>query len=234
LICDLADAAADAYSKPDEYTPLEDDLGLCRGFMRFGYGPLISIRGTASIRDAFIDGDVLMTETASGDGIHTGFLREFEAIQHQVFRFVRTHPMRPIHLTGHSLGGAIATILAAELAKDGYEVSLTTFGSPRVGNSAFAETFEALKIDHVRVVHADDIVPRMPKIGYRHVSPALHLNSDGKEIGPIGGLFRWLIFADKILTSDLSGKSFTDHKMIAYLLAVTRYAELQRRKGTVQ
>lgn len=234
LLCSLADAAADAYSRPDEYLPIEDDLGLCRGFMRLGYGPLISIRGTASVHDALIDGDILRTETVAGDGIHSGFLREFEAIQHQVFSFLRSHPMRPVHITGHSLGGAIATILAAELAKDGYEVSLATFGSPRVGDADFAETFRSLNIEHTRVVHADDIVPRFPKMGYKHVCPALHIDTEGRTVGAIGGMFRWLLFMDQIIGSDLSGKSFSDHKIVNYMLAVTRYAELQRRKGTVQ
>lgn len=233
IIASLADAAADAYSKPDEYLPIEDEIGNCRGFMRFGYGPVISIRGTASVRDALIDGDIRKTKTTSGDSIHAGFLSEFEVIQHQIFKFVRSHPMRPILLTGHSLGGAIATILAAELAKDGYEVSLCTFGSPRVGDAEFAETFKSLNIHHTRVVHGDDIVPRFPKIGYRHVGSCLHINSEGHPIGPIGNALRWLLYIDKIIKSDLNGKSFTDHKMVSYLLAVTRYAQLHG-KGETQ
>lgn len=48
----------------------------------------------------------------------------------------------PIVVTGHSLGGAVATIAAYELAAAGYLVrGVYTFGSPRVGNAAFAAAF---------------------------------------------------------------------------------------------
>lgn len=233
LIASLAEAAADAYCKPDEYQAIEDDFGICRGFLRFGYGPLISIRGTANVSDALADGKIIKAKTAYG-GIHAGFLGEFEEVYNQIERFVYSHEKRPIHITGHSLGGAIATIVAVELAKDGYEVNLCTFGSPRVGDADFADTFKSLNIEHTRVVHADDIVPRFPKVGYRHVGTCLHLDTDGKPIGPIGNAFRWLLYIDKILKADLSGKSFVDHKMVSYLLAVTRYAHFQERKGAIQ
>ena len=44
-----------------------------------------------------------------------------------------------IRVVGHSLGGAIATICATRLGMKGWNTELITFGSPRVGNNAFAK-----------------------------------------------------------------------------------------------
>ncbi|RVW38708.1 hypothetical protein CK203_077483 [Vitis vinifera] len=52
-----------------------------------------------------------------------------------------------VYVTGHSLGGALATLLALELsssqlAKRGViSVTMYNFGSPRVGNKRFAEVY---------------------------------------------------------------------------------------------
>lgn len=45
-------------------------------------------------------------------------------------------------VTGHSLGGAIATFAALEIRHSGYNVDhFYTFGCPRVGSSRFAKYF---------------------------------------------------------------------------------------------
>ena len=58
-----------------------------------------------------------------------------------------------VYITGHSLGGAIATIIAGRLIKDqvadANRLKLYTFGSPRVGNPAFSQS-----MDNVRVYDA--------------------------------------------------------------------------------
>lgn len=49
----------------------------------------------------------------------------------------------PIYVTGHSLGGSIAVLTAAELSvDDDYNVATVyTYGKPRVGNKKFASWF---------------------------------------------------------------------------------------------
>ena len=53
-----------------------------------------------------------------------------------------------VYITGHSLGGAIATIIAGRLIKDqvvdANRLKLYTFGSPRVGNPAFSQSMDNL------------------------------------------------------------------------------------------
>jgi len=43
---------------------------------------------------------------------------------------------------GHSLGGAMATLMALQLAESGRTVDLSTYGSPRLGDPAFYDWFE--------------------------------------------------------------------------------------------
>jgi hypothetical protein len=77
-----------------------------------------------------------------------------------------------IRLTGHSLGGAIATIAAVRFRLRGYKVELVTFGSPRVGNSYF-RTFAQGEIGDVqaRFVNMGDPIPSYPPLvtRYHHV-----------------------------------------------------------------
>lgn len=80
------------------------------------------------------------------------------------------YPHYSIKVTGHSLGAALAHLTAMMLANHGFEVSLTNFGQPRVGDKAFSEfTNDHLK-EYWRQTHHQDIVPQVPQEiqGFRH------------------------------------------------------------------
>ncbi|PON96455.1 Fungal lipase-like domain containing protein [Trema orientale] len=74
-------------------------------------------------------------------------------------------------VTGHSLGGALATLSAFDLVEndvvgDNILVSAFVFGCPQVGNSEFktiVDTHKNLKIFHVKNVR--DAVPQLPDVG---------------------------------------------------------------------
>jgi predicted alpha/beta-hydrolase family hydrolase len=74
-------------------------------------------------------------------------------------------------ISGHSLGGAVATIIAAHLQDHLPWVDLVTFGSPRPGGRRFRQR---LRVPHHRYVHGDDVVPHLPSaaFGFRHTAPA--------------------------------------------------------------
>lgn len=63
-------------------------------------------------------------------------------LKNAISKFGKTLPVR---VTGHSLGGAMASIAAFELKADGYIVATVhTAGAPRVGNPAFVNKHKAL------------------------------------------------------------------------------------------
>lgn len=90
------------------------------------------------------------------------------------------YPSYKIVVTGHSLGGAIATVATANLRAAGIaNIDMYTYGSPRVGNAAFVDFVSAQPGLEIRVTHLDDPVPRLPPIifGYRHTSPEYWLST---------------------------------------------------------
>jgi hypothetical protein len=122
----------------------------------------------------------------SGCEIHTGFGAAWAEVSSAVTSGVaaarKANPGYAVVSTGHSLGGAVATLAAAYLrAGSGTSVDLYTYGSPRVGNGAFADFVSAQPGLETRVTHVDDPVPRLPPLlfGYRHTSPEYWLSDGG-------------------------------------------------------
>ena len=74
---------------------------------------------------------------------------------------IKTNPKVRVLLTGHSLGGAVATLTAERLVSMGIEkwrVPVITFGAPAIGNKAFAEAYGD-KILLWRITNTADPVP---------------------------------------------------------------------------
>lgn len=71
---------------------------------------------------------------------------------------LRTDQTRKLLLTGHSLGGAAATLAGARLLSSGVspdQLEVITFGAPAVGNTAFAAKYEP-SLPLTRIVHDGD------------------------------------------------------------------------------
>jgi hypothetical protein len=144
---------------------------------------LIAVRGTegAVSHDMILNSKFIMypcPETlASAGSAHHGFLQSFEYIWPVVDGYCKKHlknsegELKRIFLTGHSLGGAVATLLACAIYFEFRDnpVTLYTYASPRVGDVEFARHWNHL-IPHLRHVYRNDIIPAVPPavLGYRH------------------------------------------------------------------
>jgi hypothetical protein len=97
--------------------------------------------------------------------VHKGLYNEYLLYKEEISAYLV--PGDQIVITGHSSGAAMSMFFAYDIYRD-YDVVVYTFGKPRIGNSKFAETASA--ISHLRVTHADDIVPHIPEelLGYKH------------------------------------------------------------------
>ena len=118
--------------------------------------------------DLWTDSQFLPAAYRAGGKVHSGFLQAFTEIAPLLDALVENRsPQQRIWLTGHSLGGALATLAAAHLGPDTIQ-GLYTFGCPRVGDSAFASTLPTQS--YIRFVHRDDWVPTVPPgiLGYVH------------------------------------------------------------------
>lgn len=73
---------------------------------------------------------------------------------------------KPINIIGHSLGGALSTILFLELnllnSNHFNNIYLYTYGSPRVGNTNFTDLLYEYKNNSYRVVNNKDPIPHLP------------------------------------------------------------------------
>ncbi|KAI6702321.1 hypothetical protein NL676_011457 [Syzygium grande] len=72
-----------------------------------------------------------------------------------------------ITITGHSLGAALALLVADELTTRVAELpslAVFSFGGPRVGNSAFADRIHAKNIKVLRIVNDQDLITRVPGV----------------------------------------------------------------------
>ncbi|KAJ8623158.1 hypothetical protein MRB53_031687 [Persea americana] len=69
-----------------------------------------------------------------------------------------------IMVTGHSMGGAMASFCALDLAvnQGEHNVQVMTFGQPRVGNSIFASYFSKHLPNTIRITNENDMVPHLP------------------------------------------------------------------------
>lgn len=118
--------------------------------------------------DLWIDGQFLPIVHRAGGKVHTGFMRAFAEISDRLDAIVKARrPDQALWLTGHSMGGALATLAAAHLGRDAVQ-GLYTYGCPRVGDRAFAGVLPTTS--HLRFVHRDDWVPTMPPelLGFVH------------------------------------------------------------------
>jgi len=124
--------------------------------------------------------------------VHLGFHNEYQRFQPTIRKHVLNHPDHEIYVTGHSLGGALATLCGFDLALSmGRRVKAFIFGSPRVGNEAFRRAMLKVVPSALRIVHDLDPVPMVPpalraklKSKYVHVGRLLQFNHLGRLMNP--------------------------------------------------
>ncbi|KAH9245044.1 hypothetical protein BASA81_017500 [Batrachochytrium salamandrivorans] len=120
--------------------------------------------------------------------IHGGFQTAYLDIRLLMMRGIRTarknHPGFKLVFTGHSLGGALASLAAADYVNresgDTSYVSVYSYGEPRIGNLEWADWFDSLSLTSYRVTSQGDPVPRLPPhmLGYRHTNQEYFITSD--------------------------------------------------------
>ncbi len=132
----------------------------------------ITFRGTSSIKDALTNIELTRVPLPNYPNaqVHKGFLEQYKAIENSLFDAISNAQRNPdgaikqIHITGHSLGGALAQLAAFHISNRfiDAQITCTTFGSPRVGNHTFAKLLQNAVHDQIRVTHEKDPVPNMP------------------------------------------------------------------------
>lgn len=123
---------------------------------------IIVIRGTANAENVQYDIDVrLVTDDDLGIGLHKGFRDASKSVMSGIDE---SSLEKTVHVTGHSLGGAIAQIIGMWLHKKGHNVQVFSYGSPKVSN----EIMSGGQPTHWRVANPIDPVPWAPPFPFFH------------------------------------------------------------------
>jgi len=138
---------------------------------------IIVIRGTANDANVLSDIDVRLVDDArTGIKLHKGFRDAAVTIMQIIDTSTTTgrtivqgqtltYPLEhTVHVTGHSLGGAVAQIIGMWLHKRGNNVQIYSYGSPKVSAQVLSEGHPP----HWRVVRRSDPIPFTPPWPYSH------------------------------------------------------------------
>ncbi|XP_039136868.1 lipase-like isoform X2 [Dioscorea cayenensis subsp. rotundata] len=126
-----------------------------------------------------------------------------------------------VMVTGHSMGGAMASFCALDLTLNHgiHNVQLITFGQPRIGNAIFSSYFNKHVPHAIRVTNGHDIVPHLPPYYYYFPSKTYHHFAREVWLNNIG-FGRQIYTIEKICddsgedptcSRSVSGNSVSDH-----------------------
>jgi len=177
-----------------------------------------------------------------GGRVHRGFAAALDGIWPALTEKLRPHldRQRPLVIAGHSKGAALATLAAWRLHQEGHPVAAVyTFGSPRVGNAAFAEHYP---VPLYRFEHRDDPVPHLPppprlarqlrpllgewvaaNVDYQHAGDLCFLDWEGKLERPQASqLVLHAVRGGRLLLRLLTDRAgaLADHRCEAYAAAL--------------
>jgi len=185
---------------------------------------VIACRGTEpnEWNDIRADANAAAVLAETAGKVHRGFKREVDDLWPMLETALVSNE-QPLWFTGHSLGGAMATICAGRCFLshiDSNPEQLYTFGSPRVGDRRY---INFVNIDHFRFVHNNDIVTRVPPawMGYRHAGTEVYIDRVGeiRRVGPIARRRdRWRGFVRGLASWRID--HFSDHSINGYLDAI--------------
>lgn len=190
------------------------------------YDRVVVCRGTEpnDWNDIKADLDLATVIAETAGRVHRGFKREVDDLWPRL-ELALVNNRLPLWFTGHSLGGAMATICASRCHLSHIRSNpraLYTFGSPRVGNRRYVDF---VQLEAFRWVNNNDIVARVPPwwMGYRHKGQEVYLNAQG-EIRQVSGLERamdrWRGFLKGLRLREFD--HFTDHSITRYVEYIER------------
>jgi len=239
---DYAKMAQMAYWKKDEiekklnrsrrhvtvYESSQDDIQFFHYVDERDNRQWLSFRGTANLANIKTDAEYGKDRDAQLQiYLHGGF----QDASQEIWDMIKDKLVDalPIRVTGHSLGGALAIIIAMRLTKKKLPLEkCITFGQPKVTNHKGGWKYRRMPV--LRVVNDEDPVPLIPPVSfigashglYTHLCPELKLFPDGKvryldrhEAADLRSSSLWIELGDKDV-------EFKDHSIALYLDAIKK------------
>ncbi len=158
---------------------------------------LLSFRGSEELADWLIN---LRIWPRLNRELHHGYAKAWESVHGSILEQLQELPVTHLTCTGHSMGGALATLAAYDIPLESH---LITFGSPKLASPSMAALIEEEIPVVRRYVYGGDICPLYPVALHSHIG-AEH------QVGPERSLWR-------MITHGL-----WDHRAKGYVLALAQ------------
>jgi len=175
-----------------EYSRLIYSARLCRfSYKRNDYFLIhqnktidICFRGTKNLYDIYINLNIFPKSFIKDDiKVHRGFLYKYLSIRNSIINetneIISKYDIDDIYISGHSSGGALATIASLDFyyLYPRQIIKTITFGSPKMANKAFAEEYKRCINNSIRIINKNDIIPYLPINIYQHIEEPFILNN---------------------------------------------------------
>ena len=188
----------------------------------------VAFRGTDKDDPTDLGDDIkaLKVPWERGGKVHAGFAGALADVRKDLETALQGIACRML-FTGHSLGAALATLLASLKTPD----ALYTFGSPLVGDPDFVATLKNMK--NFRYVDCCDIVTRIPPkgLGYMHLGEPYYIAQDRSvNFNPgdsfirndrIEAFFEYPFKYEAWKKENVGVRELADHTPVNYVTAVT-------------
>jgi len=206
---------------------------------------IIAFRGTqfANKVDAKTDLNFPLEKFNNEASVHRGFFKAANLIHQEILNAFAEFDsnlnssldsnietkQKPLWICGHSLGAALAIIVAAQL-KQPTHCQTYTFGAPKIGNSAFNLLCKHLSI--YRIVNCCDIVTHLPPagMGFKHVGDELflsahnHLHHNPTKLNRLliewQAAIRYACNFPLFRKKQISFRALSDHSIVNYCISL--------------
>lgn len=183
----------------------------------------VAVGGTDSLEDVIADLWVEMVPAtltprtaATNAKLHAGFLRAFQMSCDSIIS--QCLAADRVVLVGHSMGGALACmaayVLVTEYRMPLDRVKVVTLGTPRMGNSTWANLYGDAVPQTWRIATAADPITRLPPPwGWRHVGEGIRLRTDGTKSHDGWAIVLHLMYAIRCRL-DIYGHDLSDYSRV--------------------
>jgi hypothetical protein len=163
----------------DTETDIQVGITICETERRI----CVIFRGSDMQTDFCYDLTVTKHKLTEKIRVHSGFYNQltknnvYNKLVSEVKKLLDKYPTCALYVTGHSLGGALATLFGYMLSNEiAHQIMVISFASPRVGNYDWKQAFDAkTNLTHYRITNNRDVVTAFPMYRYYHVGHNLKL-----------------------------------------------------------
>ena len=154
--------------------------------LRFGKLLFVGLRGTQflfdwriNVRGLFVDLSDVWRRRHTGLIAHRGFLEEAHSMSRKLRPKIREFPADRVFLAGHSLGGAVASLVRFFLGVPMSTMSTYVFGCPRYSRCKWLPLSWSTPVNIQRV---GDVIPSLPPRSMKYCDPRIRLDTELRDL----------------------------------------------------